>query len=1125
VKYRFHRARNEATRRLKKDNMNHGASAATADQHQIDLTSNSSCQNHPVLCNSSVATAEPCSSTLLNGADTLSIQSVLEDKSSVPSVDGSSESKSSASANMSSTHFLYDESRTDSLEQLHTTSHVSSAEIKPDKSIRSHRKHFQLCGDETGIGGRNKISSLPLTLALPQPLMENRDALSHDTHTISHQTPRATQLTLLTLPMDSLHNVASFLNTNEWCVEFSSTCSTACRIVREIVRRVRMHGFRCATEVITAWKIMQEHADARALAALYISSGVPIYPRVLGYSYRTILWRMHVEATAYCEQRTQPTSAQESDASDIGYRRISRSMPLLSRSIEEQLERDTSFSDENLPDLHQPMVLDPFFTALAAENRLFEQHIRSYLEQKACSRFGWQDIFDAEKICSTYHLQNGAIVASNVNSIKGVAQAPQCRLLDNLDSSTLGKVPTLRIHRHLFDQHMLGHGTVDDHDGQLLTPPVNLSADFFHTSLYKYSSATAILGNLGSDEPSGGANESTMDDRLNARTLDNATSLNELVYMLAPPSNLPIESSRRRLSNERVQSMLSRVNSETYSTNTIGQLMSANGFVSHYRADIQNHLRIRFSTYERRLESFLASHDHPGFEECLLDFWDEFFPLTAMILYHDSHTAVPRPSCLHKFLTNPLPKAIGTMQCEIERIKSSNAGRGVTMKGRLFPTYEYRLFIRHRPLDDYHDDEDSEANMMIRRDTVLIVAKNKGRKHAEEQGSMPIVATSSRKGSNNYYLYMPQQSDVNNHYAQVNHFVEVPLRCPNGGCDDLSPLRNENTKAILLGRLQSNFVGTEFEIFVPRLRKRTRRKDEFTIHSRWDCSRSDNEFDYDHGLGSDNNSFNGSAKRNLFRLKLMRRNHINQGLDSNENVDTSGFSDSESMSGRTHRHRMRRSLSTSDVQSSRQMWSRTNRRAIANNTSENISVSEPALYEEEDGAITYTANLLGSRPRIMDVCIPKVRDDGVRDGQWKAYVDSCCDPEQYRILNCLRRCQQQLDFTDLDHELDQSTDDNSGAVDGGNSASNDFGLTSLQNRPPWWNAELGSFVLNFGGRVSVASVKNFQLCDRANQDTIVLQFGRIQGRHSFTMDYQHPLTAVQAFSIAISSLQSKISFG
>ena len=88
-----------------------------------------------------------------------------------------------------------------------------------------------------------------------------------------------------------------------------------------------------------------------------------------------------------------------------------------------------------------------------------------------------------------------------------------------------------------------------------------------------------------------------------------------------------------------------------------------------------------------------------------------------------------------------------------------------------------------------------------------------------------------------------------------------------------------------------------------------------------------------------------------------------------------------------------------------------------------------------------------------------------------------------------------------------------------------LGLMALQNRPPWWNVDLGAFVLNFGGRVSVASVKNFQLCDKHNQEHIMLQFGRISGRHSFTMDFQYPLSPVQAFAIAISSLQSKLSFG
>lgn len=33
----------------------------------------------------------------------------------------------------------------------------------------------------------------------------------------------------------------------------------------------------------------------------------------------------------------------------------------------------------------------------------------------------------------------------------------------------------------------------------------------------------------------------------------------------------------------------------------------------------------------------------------------------------------------------------------------------------------------------------------------------------------------------------------------------------------------------------------------------------------------------------------------------------------------------------------------------------------------------------------------------------------------------------------------------------------------------------LRNKPPKWNERLGAYCLNFGGRVTQASVKNFQL--------------------------------------------------
>lgn len=57
---------------------------------------------------------------------------------------------------------------------------------------------------------------------------------------------------LLRLPVDSLHCIASFLTPVEWSNlgQAGRGASNACR---EIFRRVRMHGFRCATEIVTAW--------------------------------------------------------------------------------------------------------------------------------------------------------------------------------------------------------------------------------------------------------------------------------------------------------------------------------------------------------------------------------------------------------------------------------------------------------------------------------------------------------------------------------------------------------------------------------------------------------------------------------------------------------------------------------------------------------------------------------------------------------------------------------------------------------------------------------------------------------------------------------------------------------
>uniref|UniRef100_A0A914YWB5 Tubby-like protein n=1 Tax=Panagrolaimus superbus TaxID=310955 RepID=A0A914YWB5_9BILA len=82
-------------------------------------------------------------------------------------------------------------------------------------------------------------------------------------------------------------------------------------------------------------------------------------------------------------------------------------------------------------------------------------------------------------------------------------------------------------------------------------------------------------------------------------------------------------------------------------------------------------------------------------------------------------------------------------------------------------------------------------------------------------------------------------------------------------------------------------------------------------------------------------------------------------------------------------------------------------------------------------------------------------------------------------------------------------------------------MVVLQNKTPMWSEETQSFVLNFRGRVTQASVKNFQLIHEAQPDYVIMQFGRTDDS-SFTLDFRYPLTPLQAFGIAMSSFHGKL---
>jgi len=139
----------------------------------------------------------------------------------------------------------------------------------------------------------------------------------------------------------------------------------------------------------------------------------------------------------------------------------------------------------------------------------------------------------------------------------------------------------------------------------------------------------------------------------------------------------------------------------------------------------------------------------------------------------------------------------------------------------------------------------------------------------------------------------------------------------------------------------------------------------------------------------------------------------------------------------------------------------------------------------ELGAVTYAANVWGSRgPRKMQVALPAVNDQG------RMVLSDPTTSSGEEILNKIRN-------------------------------RNCRDTVYLINNPPRWNEQVGAYVLNFNGRVTMASVKNFQLVDPEERGTVVLQFGRV-GKDEFTMDFHHPISPFQAFAVTLSSFDSKI---
>ena len=78
----------------------------------------------------------------------------------------------------------------------------------------------------------------------------------------------------------------------------------------------------------------------------------------------------------------------------------------------------------------------------------------------------------------------------------------------------------------------------------------------------------------------------------------------------------------------------------------------------------------------------------------------------------------------------------------------------------------------------------------------------------------------------------------------------------------------------------------------------------------------------------------------------------------------------------------------------------------------------------------------------------------------------------------------------------------------------------FENLAPRFNDQRGCYTLNFYGRVSKASARNFQLVESGLEDDIYLSHGKCS-QNEFNLDFKTPFNSLIAFAISLSAIGKK----
>jgi hypothetical protein len=125
---------------------------------------------------------------------------------------------------------------------------------REDKADAETAENISFANKETlgEVEETNKENKCILDFSKPSMEKTKTSKITAEANHSQFKSNEFSEYLLLGLPTDALHAVASFLTPKDFCY-FGLCSSSAAKVVRDVVRKVRIHGFRCATEVVTSW--------------------------------------------------------------------------------------------------------------------------------------------------------------------------------------------------------------------------------------------------------------------------------------------------------------------------------------------------------------------------------------------------------------------------------------------------------------------------------------------------------------------------------------------------------------------------------------------------------------------------------------------------------------------------------------------------------------------------------------------------------------------------------------------------------------------------------------------------------------------------------------------------------